>query len=328
MATLYDGFGNVIEISGGGSVEPVAPVGNVAPTANDFLTGKTWLCIGDSISTYPGYRQMIVDKYKMNALTGGFNGGWQIGYGSGASACILEKLDGISEGTPDIITIALGTNDKCEIGTIKDDPNAQTETSCTFIGCYKALIERLYAKYGYVPMLLITPYPRNDGDKTSISDAIKEVGAYYSIPVFDMYYESGLPVGTLTDTGNDDFMFAGDGLHINQRGGAITAPRVAERMNLIIQKWEFPHTKLLPSGASSRTLTSKTPETVYAYVQPNYSTDFDKIVWKSSNEAVATVTPGTQFVNASVVAVANGNCVITATLGDFTVSYNITVALS
>lgn len=323
MTTLYNGFGNTIEISCG------EDAGNSGNTTTDFLTGKTWLCIGDSISTYPGYRQMIVDKYQMNALTGGFMGGMNVAYGSGANNCILEKLDGISEGMPDIITIALGTNDKGEIGTLADDSNAQTAESYTFIGCYKALIERLFEKYGYVPMLLITPYPTSSiSSETAISNAIKEVGAYYSIPVFDLYRESGLPIGTLTDTGNDDFMFAGDGLHINQRGGAISAPRVAERMNLVIQRWEFPHTKLLASGASSRTLTTKTPETVYAYVQPNYSTDFDKIVWKSSNEAVATVTPGHQFIIASVVAVANGTCKITATLGEFVVSYDITVALT
>jgi lysophospholipase L1-like esterase len=314
MANLFDASGNIIALTGGTS---------------DFLTGKTWLCVGDSISTYPGYRQMIVDKYQLNALTGAFQGGMTVGYGSGANSCILEKLDGISAGTPDIITIALGTNDRGDIGTINDDPNAQTEESYTFIGCYKALIERLFEKYGYVPMLLITPYPtRYVGGKTAISNAIKEVGAYYSIPVFDMYHESGVPVGTLTDTGNDDFMFAGDGLHINQRGGAISAPRVAERMNLVIQKWEFPHTKLLASGASSRTLTTTAPETVYAYVQPDYSTDFDKIVWKSSNEAVATVTPGYGFTSASVVAVANGTCKIAATLGEFTVTYDITVELT
>ncbi len=317
MANFYDGRGNVIEVSNA-----------TATTTNDFLTGKTWLCVGDSISAYPGYRQMIVDKYKLNALTGAFQGGMAVGYGGGANSCILEKLDGISEGTPDIITVALGTNDRGDIGTINDDPNAQTEESYTFIGCYKALIERLFDKYGYVPMLLITPYPRNQGDKTDISNAIKEVGAYYSIPVFDMYYESGLPVGTLTDTGSDDFMFAGDGLHINQRGGAVSAPKVAERMNLVIQRWEFPHTNLLPSGSPSRTLTTTDPETVYAYVKPEYSTDFDKIVWKSSDEAVATVTPSYRFTKAEVEAVANGTCKITATLGKFTVTYDITVALS
>jgi hypothetical protein len=75
-------------------------------------------------------------------------------------------------------------------------------------------------------------------------------------------------------------------------------------------------------------LTTTKAETVYAYVKPDYSTDFDKIVWKSSNEAVATVTPNTNFTSASVVAVANGTCTITATLGKFTVTYNITVALS
>lgn len=271
---------------------------------------------------------MIVDKYKMNALTGGFNGGWQIGYGSGASACILEKLGGISAGTPDIITIALGTNDKGDIGALSDNPDAQSEENYTFIGCYKALIERLFEKYGYVPMLLLTPYPRNGVDKTSISDAIKAVGAYYSIPVFDMHHESGLPVGTITDTGEGNFVFTGDGLHINQRGGAISAPRVAEKMNLVIQRWEFPYTKLVPSGATSRTLTSTTPETVYAYVQPGHSTDFDKIVWASSNESVATVTPWTSYTAADVVAVGNGTCEITATLGELMVTYYITVELT
>jgi lysophospholipase L1-like esterase len=317
MSNFYDGRGNVINISNGEGA-----------TADDFLSGKTWLCIGDSISEYPGYRQMIVDKYQLNALTGGFIGGLRVGYSGGASNCVLERLDKISEGTPDIITIALGTNDQGEIGTINDNPDTQTEESYTFIGCYKALIERLFDKYGYVPMMLMTPYPRRGGGKGDISTAIKEIGAYYSIPVFDMYHESGLPIGTLTDTGADDFMFAGDGLHVNQLGGAISAPKVANKMSLIIQKWDFPHTNLLSSGAASRTLTTTAPVTVFAYVKPDYSTDFDKIVWRSSDENVAKVTPSLKFTQASVVAVANGNCKITATLGEFTVTYDITVALS
>lgn len=310
MTTLYNAAGNIIRTT-------------------DFLTGKTWLCVGDSISTYPGYRQMIVDMYDMNALSGAFQGGMRAGYGGGVSFCILEKLDGISEGTPDIITIALGTNDaNSPIGTISDDPDAQSENSYTFMGCYKALITRLFEKYGYVPMMLMTPYQRSGSNVTKIAEAIKEIGTYYSIPVFDVFAESGLPIGTLTDTDDTNHLFAPDGLHINPAGGAISAPKIADKMNLVIQKWEFPATKLVASGGSSRTLTTTDPETVYAYVTPNYSTDFNKIVWTSSDEDVATVVGTAQYVAAEVKAVADGGCVITATLGDFTVSYNITVELA
>ena len=317
MATLYDAAGNTIQTGSGDTGETV------------FLTGKTWLCVGDSISTYPGYRQMIVDQYDMNALTGAFQGGMRAGYGAGASYCILEKLSGISEGTPDIITIALGTNDSGEpIGTIDDDPDAQTEDSYTFMGCYKALIIRLFEKYGYVPMMLMTPYQRKKVDVTDIVQAIKEIGAYYSIPVFDVFAESGLPIGTLSDTDDTNHLFAPDGLHINPAGGAISAPRIADKMNLVIQRWKFPGTKLVASGETSRTLTTFDPETVYAYVIPNYSTDFNKIVWTSSDDGVATVAVTPNYTSAKVTAVANGSCVITATLGSLTVSYNITVELA
>ena len=314
MANLYDGLGNIFEIQSG------------ATSGNDFLTGKTWLCVGDSISTYAGYRQMIVDKYKLNALIGAFQGGMRVGYGAGKESCILEKLDSISAGTPDIITIALGTNDNgSDIGNITDDPNTQTESNFTFIGCYKALITRLFNKYGYVPMMLMTPYQRNKVNVTNIVKAIKEIGAYYSIPVFDVYEESGLPLGTLTDTDDENRLFAPDGLHINPYGGSISAPRIADKMNLIIQKWEFPPTKLVGSGSTNITLTDTYEKKIYAYVLPNYSTDFNKIVWESSNDNVAIVDRNPDFTSAQLKAIANGSCTITARLNDFEVLYNVTV---
>lgn len=318
MSIFYDGKGNSITISN--------EDGNNSNT--DFLTGKKWLVIGDSITNNAAYRPMITEKYGLTELKGAYQGGMRVCYSAGNDYCVLEKLDNIDEGQPDIITIALGTNDdnNNNVGAIGDDPTTQTIDNYTFYGCYKALITRLFAKYGYVPMLLITPYPRQT-DKSNIVNAIEEIGRYYSIPVLNLQEESGLTNGRLTDTSNDNLLFTDDMLHINPYGGSITAPKIADKMNLIIQKWDFPHTNLLRGHSASITLTNTKSQAVSAYVIPNYSTDFNKIVWECSDESVATIKVRGNFVIAEVTAVANGTCTITAKLGNFTVTYNITVAL-
>ena len=205
----------------------------------NLLDGKRWLPIGDSITAGGSYRNMIGNLYGLTQIYNCHGDGWQVGYGSGAAYCVLEKLANFGAGNPDIITIALGTNDgSAPIGTINDDPATQTADSYTFMGCYKKLIEELYAKYGRKTMVLLTPFQRNGGGLEARVEAIKEIGRYYSIPVCDVYACGGAPIGTLSDTGPGDYFYTTDGLHLNDAAAAVIAPKIKNAMMEAVERFE------------------------------------------------------------------------------------------
>lgn len=299
----------------------------------DLLRGKAWLPVGDSITQQVSYRPVISEYYGLTEISGAYAGGLQVAYSSGESNCVLSKIDNIANGTPDIITIALGTNDygnSCPIGTISDDQSAQTAESYTFIGCYKKLIETLYEKYGNVPMVLVTPFPRNGKDHANsegatlsdYADAIKSVGNHYSIPVCDMLNESGVPIGTLTDVNNT--YYTEDGLHLTKRAGRIVSPKIASMMNDAMNVIDVKCEALGQSG-TSYTLTNATNKRIYVTLTPVGTTE--EVVWKSSNEDIVTVEAEANPIYANLSAVSNGNATVTATCGSVSREFAITVSM-
>lgn len=204
----------------------------------NLLEGLYWMPIGDSITAGGSYRNMIANLYGMIQIYNCHGDGWQIGYGSGKGYCVLEKIDNFT-GNPDIITIALGTNDgKAPIGTIDDNPDEQTENNYTFMGCYKQLIERLYEKYGKKTIVLLTPFQRNGGGLEERVEAIKEIGKYYSIPVCDVYSYGGAPIGTLSDTKADNYFYTTDGLHLTNEAAYVIAPKIKNAMMEAVERFE------------------------------------------------------------------------------------------
>ena len=301
---------------------------------DNLLSGKTWLPIGDSITTQASYRPVLSSFYKMTEISGAYGNGMQVGYSSGEKYSILSRIDNIASGTPDIITIALGTNDygnNCPIGEITDDVSTQTAESYTFIGCYKKLIETLYEKYGNVPMLLITPFPRNGKDNANsanatlqdYANAIKTVGNHYSIPVCDMLIESGVPIGTLSEINKK--YYTEDGLHLTKRAGRIVTPKIAFMMSGAINVADVKCTALGQSG-TSYTLTSTGNTRIYVTLTPTGTTE--EVVWTSDNENVVTVTGEVNPIYANLVAISNGTATVTATCGDVSVSFAVNVSLS
>lgn len=230
---LKDGYGNVYNI----------------PLDNN-LNGKRWLVIGDSITAYDGYRNLITDTYGTVTSTGTYVSGGTISfYEIGTDRCIFEK---VSSGDwvmaePDIITIFAGTNDynnSVPLGTISDDPDAQTSESYTFMGCYKGLIEALNAQYGaLVPIILITPTPRatqytvkNGKTLADFVDAIKEIGRYYACPVVDLYSNGYAPYVGGAENGKSELTKDGDGLHPSEAWSKMLVPHIYEAMNRALSR--------------------------------------------------------------------------------------------
>ena len=304
-------------------------ISNAESSEANNLEGKKWKPIGDSITTQASYRCVLSDYYGLVEKDGMYANGLQVGYSSGASHSVLSFT--LADEIPDIITIALGTNDfgnNCPIGTIQDDPNTQTESSYTFMGCYKKLIEWLYGKYGRVPMILITPFPRKQGlvansaGKTLLdySNAIRQIGSYYSIKVVNMQEESGLPIGTLSD--DTTYFYTVDGLHLTKRAGRVVAPKIADAMTLAIKTSDVKCIELGRSAASY-TLTTSGTQRIYVSLKPTGTTE--EVVWTSNNTGVVTVEAEMNNIYANLKAVASGKTTVVATCGDATTTFNITV---
>lgn len=300
---------------------------------DSILNGKKWLPIGDSITTQSSYRPVISSYYGLTEISGAYAGGLQVAYSSGESNCVLSKIENIASETPDIITIALGTNDygnNCPIGNITDNADSQTTENYTFMGCYKKLIETLYEKYGNIPMVLITPFPRNGKDSKNSADAIlsdyanaiKEIGNHYSVPVCDMLNESGVPIGTLAEL--TDKYYTEDGLHLTKRTGRIVAPKIASAMSDAMNIVDVKCTSLGQSGASY-TLSSMDKTRIYVTVTPVGTTE--EVVWTSNDENVVTVEVETNPIYANLTAVGNGSATVTATCGSVSKTFDITVSM-
>lgn len=314
MANVYDIAGNPITVTAMGS----------------GLNGLRWLCIGDSITTQRSYKDIITNKFSMVRSTGTYGSNWSIGYGKGVGYSVYDKivngelLSGFEN--PDIITIALGTNDftaSCPIGTINDS-GVQTEESYTFYGCYKGIIEKLHTVYGVVPIVLITPTQREGGKLLEeYADAIIEIAKYYSYTVCDLYHHGGLPLCTWSKD------YTSDGLHLTYEGHQIVANKIAEAMEYAAERFVIKCTKLaFYYGITSVEITdSATTKEIIAMPSPDATTE--KFTFMSTNTNIATVDSSydADTRHCRITPVANGRCQVVCTCGSQTARVDVTVSI-
>ena len=135
----------------------------------------------------------------------------------------------------DIVAVFGGTNDfghgDAPLGIMSD------RTPDTFYGALHTLYISLLEKYSESPIVVMTPLhrlnednPRGDGNKPrdvgnlkTYVDVIREVAEYYSLPVLDLYKESGLQpkVPIINEK------YFADGLHPNDEGHKVIAKKIA-----------------------------------------------------------------------------------------------------
>lgn len=134
----------------------------------------------------------------------------------------------------DVVVVFGGTNDfghgDAPLGEFSD------RTPYTFYGALHCLYTALTEKYPTVPIVVLTPLhrlnednPRGDNKPAPVGtlktyvDIIKEVAEYYSLPVLDLFAESGIqPAIPLI---REKYM--PDGLHPNDEGHAVLANKIA-----------------------------------------------------------------------------------------------------
>lgn len=212
-----------VPINTGGGGEP--------PSNVSRYNGKTWMAMGasivDSQSTEYTYPKWVTEYFGFTLYDHALSG-------SRVRACLQRATASIDAriNASDIITIDHGTNDfkiETAMGTINDAPTTaanlkdpayrdNTNTSGTFYGDLKGVIEYIYSVKPSARIYLITPIRRTAPAETGTDtnslglklvdyrNAVVEVAKFYGLPLLDNYYESGFNDKTIP-------VWTADGLH-------------------------------------------------------------------------------------------------------------------
>ena len=140
----------------------------------------------------------------------------------------------------DIVVVFGGTNDfghgDAPLGTMSD------RTPYTFYGALHCLYTALTEKYPDVPIVVLTPLhritediPTGDNKPAPVGtlkeyvNIIREVAEYYSLPVLDLFKESGLQpkIPVIQQK------YVPDGLHPNDAGNEILAHKIARFLEML-----------------------------------------------------------------------------------------------
>ena len=208
------------------------------------LSGKKIAFLGDSITQGVGVT-CVENTYWMEL---GRRTGAQVhGYGIGGTRLAVQQTPSANPvwdqhfssrvedmiPDPDVVVVFGGTNDfghgDVPLGTIADRDNT------TFYGALHVLYRQLWEKFPTATIVVMTPLHRIGEHDTlnehghpviaslkGISEAIKEVAAYYSFPVLDLYAVSNLnpELPIIKET------YMPDGLHPNDDGHTRIASRL------------------------------------------------------------------------------------------------------
>ena len=207
------------------------------------LKNKTVLFLGDSITEGAGTSS---PEYNYVSVFSRLSGAECVNYGIGGTRIARqtvktnERWDSDFVGRADkmqdkadVIVVFGGTNDfghgDAKIGTF------DSRDVYTFTGALHVLCEKLITRYPDAVIVFLTPLHRLSEDNmikengmpeemnlAGYVDIIKEVAAYYGLPVLDLFRMSGLQ--PKIDIIREKFM--PDGLHPNNAGAARLAERV------------------------------------------------------------------------------------------------------
>ena len=204
------------------------------------LKGTAINFLGDSITEGSGtsglgkkFTDVLAREYEIIAFNYGI-GGTRIAKQHNPSQEAKFDRDFCSrvaelEESADAVVVFGGTNDfghgDAPMGSFTDC------TSDTFYGALHVLYSSLITKFPGKPIVIVTPLHRTEevtATKALIDyvRAIREVAEYYSLPVLDLYAESGLqPNVPIIKQMN-----VPDGLHPNDAGHEIIAKKIANFM--------------------------------------------------------------------------------------------------
>ena len=198
-----------------------------SPYIFDQLKGKTWLCMGDSITYNSGsYHEIIAERTGIIPTNEGKTG---TGYtkDSGGNSKFMTRIAAITD-TYDIFTIFGSTNDQAYgtdalIGTRTD---TGSDTYCGFVN---QAIDAVYATGNYhLGIISAIPWNSNGGNPTynlsgrKMAQALKDVCEYRGVPFLDLFRSSNMQPwdADFRDT------YMPDGTHPNSAGYHLFANRI------------------------------------------------------------------------------------------------------
>ena len=193
---------------------------------------------GHGVSTHENvYHQVIARKYGLATARNYGISGTRLAKQTTPSATASWDLDFCSrfadmDDDADFVVVFGGTNDFCHgdapLGRMSD------RTPDSFYGACHTLMRGLIEKYPGKPIVFMTPlhrlceerspdFPHVEYALIDYVNAIKEVAAYYSLPVIDLWAVSGIQpnVPIIMEK------YCPDGLHPNDAGHALMAERIA-----------------------------------------------------------------------------------------------------
>ena len=214
----------------------------VAPLVQSHWKGKRIGFLGDSITEFGEYVDAYAALTGCEAMNYGISG-THIARASTSMANSFEARYSRLPQTLDMVVVFGGTNDfghktTAAFGQFTDGTQAGR---FTFYAGLHRMMSGLVKRFPGKPIVIMTPihhgveidepeYILNsngtitEGTNSTTGktfreyvDAIKEVAAYYSLPVLDAYTQSGL--SPMTEVGNGNRVYFRDGLHLSQKGG-------------------------------------------------------------------------------------------------------------
>ena len=196
---------------------------------NNRWSQKSWLTLGDSITKANGYQPIVKERLGFSKVDNkGINGQTMAYQNTNKSTYYIGKNINYKE--YDLVTIFIGTNDfryNKKLGKLSNNQYDET----TFIGAYQLLIEKILKSNKDIDLVLITPLQRSkDGYDINFTNeagcklidyvnAIKDLGKKYSLPVLDLYSNSGFTNNTIS-------VYTRDNLHPNEKGYKIIAQKI------------------------------------------------------------------------------------------------------
>lgn len=217
------------------------------------LKGKKIAFLGDSITE--GVGTSSPDKVYWMQL-GAMTGAQVYGYGISGTRIAVNRFPGydpyvdknwfgsrVEQMIPDadIVVVFGGTNDfghgDAPLGTMQDRTNE------TFYGAYHLLLQKLICRYPNAQLLVMTPLHRVSEDDLPYNEAgirlegnlkryaqiIREVAEFYSIPVVDLFAESGIQ--PRMELLREKYM--PDGLHPNDAGNERIARCLLNKLRIL-----------------------------------------------------------------------------------------------
>ena len=199
--------------------------------------GKGMGFLGDSITNTGNYIAPLLSRTGMRQIA-------NYGVPGQGVRTMADSLNATTIDAMDFISILGGTNDyggNRRLGTIADARADYDDTTVkSFYYDVFYVLDKIYTLKPTVRVMFSTPMKRGAFESQPVYpaansagftlpqyvQAIKEVCALFSVPVCDLFADSGLNLYNLS-------IYTGDNLHPNDAGGELMARRMASAVNML-----------------------------------------------------------------------------------------------